>query len=118
VPFLSSFDVDRVVSAEPVRCLQTVGPFAEHAELDIQVDPVFGDEAFSAAPAAAETALYALAKPGKVTVIASQGTTIPGLIDRVARGVRPSDTRKAAAWVLAVVDGNVVSADYYEDACR
>jgi hypothetical protein len=30
--------------------------------------------------------------------------------------VVPSDTRKGAFWVLALVDGNVVSTDYYEDA--
>ena len=59
-----------------------------------------------------------MAKPGTVTVIASQGDTIPGLVDRLARGVRPSDTRKGAAWVLSIVDGTVVSADYYDDASR
>jgi hypothetical protein len=34
----------------------------------------------------------------------------------LGRGVALSDTRKGAFWVLSVVDGNVVSTDYYEDA--
>jgi 8-oxo-(d)GTP phosphatase len=116
--FLRSFAPDRVVSAEPLRCVQTVQPFATQAGLDIQIDPVFGDRAFKTSPAAAETGLLALAKPGRVTVVASQGDTIPGLIDRVVRGVRPSDTKKGAAWVLSIVDGTAVAADYYEDAAR
>lgn len=116
--FLATFAPDRVVTAEPLRCLQTVQPFADAYGLDIAVDPVFGDKAYKVSPGAAETALFALAKPGRVTVVASQGGTIPGLIDRLARGVRPSDTRKGAAWALSVVDGTIVSADYYDDASR
>ncbi len=114
VPFLSSFGIERVVSAEPVRCVQTVQPFADGAGLDVVIDPVFGDHSFAAAPWSAETALLALAKPGRVSLVSSQGDTIPALVDRVTRGVRPTDTKKGAAWVLSLVDGTVVSADYYE----
>jgi 8-oxo-dGTP diphosphatase len=118
VAFLAMFGADRVVSAAPLRCTQTVAPFAREHGLDIAIDPVFGDDAFEASPGATETALFSLAKPGKVTVVSSQGSTIPALIDRVGRGVRASDTRKGAAWVLSTVDGTVVSTDYYEDAAR
>jgi 8-oxo-(d)GTP phosphatase len=118
VAFLGMFGADRVVSAAPLRCTQTVEPFAHEYGLDIAIDPVFGDEAFEKSPGATETALFSLAKPGKVTVVASQGGTIPALIDRVGRGVHASDTRKGAAWVLSTVDGTVVSTDYYEDAAR
>jgi hypothetical protein len=44
--------------------------------------------------------------------------TIPGLVDRLGRGVHDSDTRKGTFWALSVVDGNVVSTDYYDDAIR
>lgn len=115
---LNAFAPDRVISASPVRCVQTVQPLANDLGLELVVDPVFSDEEYASSPAATETALLALAKPGRVTVVCSQGTTIPGLIDRFARGIRPSDTRKAAAWALSVVDGTVVSTDYYEDAIR
>jgi 8-oxo-(d)GTP phosphatase len=118
VDFLAMFAPDRVISADPVRCVQTVQPLAEHLGLPLRVDPVFGDEAYAAAPSTTETAFMSLAKPGKVTVVCSQGLTIPSLVDRLARGIHPSDTRKAGVWVLSVVDGSVVSADYYEDAVR
>jgi 8-oxo-(d)GTP phosphatase len=118
VGLLSMFAPDRIVSADPVRCVQTMQPLADHLGLKVRIDPVFADEQFTAAPAATEDALLALAKPGKVTAVCSQGVTIPSLIERLGRGVRPSDTRKGAVWALSVVDGNVVSTDYYEDAVR
>jgi 8-oxo-(d)GTP phosphatase len=116
IAFGAAFGVNRVVSAEPLRCIQTVQPFADAAGLDVQVDPAFGDDVFSATPLVTETALYALAKPGEVTLVCSQGDTIPPLVERVGRGLRSTDTRKGAAWVLSVVDGTIVSADYYDDA--
>jgi 8-oxo-dGTP diphosphatase len=118
VEFLSAFAPTRVVSADLTRCTQTVQPLAKSLGLSVAVDPVFSDAAYAANPAAGETALLSLAKPGKVTVICSQGVAVPGLIDRVVRGTRPSDTRKGDAWVLSTVDGTVVSADYYDDASR
>jgi 8-oxo-dGTP diphosphatase len=118
VDLLSVFAPDRIVSADLVRCIDTVRPLAEHLELDVQVDPVFADRSFAASPSASEDALMSLAKPGRVTVVCSQGTTIPRLVDRLGRGLRETDTKKGAAWALSVVDGNVVSADYYDDVIR
>jgi 8-oxo-dGTP diphosphatase len=117
-PFLACFAPTRVLSAEPVRCQQTVAPFADKHGLDIVIEPAFGDHRFAKSPEQTETAFWSYAKPGTVTVIASQGDAIPGLVDRLARGVRPSDTRKGAVWALSVVDGTVVSADYYDTAAR
>jgi 8-oxo-dGTP diphosphatase len=118
VEFLSAFAPTRVVSANLARCTETVQPLADSLGLTVAVDPAFSDEEYTATPTATETSLWSLAKPGKVTVVCSQGVTVPGLIDRVVRGTRPSDTRKGDAWVLSIVDGTVVSADYYDDASR
>lgn len=120
VGFLSMFAPDRIVSANPVRCVQTVQPLADRLGLDVLVDPVFADESYEQRPQASEKALLALTEPdaAPVTVVASQGTTIPALIDRFGRDVRWSTTRKAAVWVLSAVRGEVVASDYYEDALR
>jgi 8-oxo-dGTP diphosphatase len=115
---LALFRPDRIVSAEPVRCVATMYPLADSLGLTVRVDPVFGDESYAKAPQATEDAVMALAKPGHVTVVSSQGDTIPGLIDRLGRGILDSDTKKAAFWALSVVDGSVVSTDYYDDALR
>lgn len=116
--FLSAFTPQRVVSARPARCVQTVRPLADRLGLPVEIDRTFDDESWTLAPERTETALLALSRPGSTTVVCSQGATIPGLVDRLGRGVQPSDTRKGAAWVLSVVDGSVVGADYYEDAAR
>ena len=107
-----------MLAADPLRCIQTVEPFAEHAGLEVVVEPAFGDEAYARDPQAAETALLALAKPRRVTVVCSQGATILGLVPNVSPTVRSAETRKAAAWVLSFVDGAVVAADYYPNAGR
>jgi 8-oxo-(d)GTP phosphatase len=118
VEFLTMFAPDRVLSAEPDRCIQTVTPLADALGLDVQVQPAFGDAAFHRSASTTENALLGLAKPGQVSVVCSQGSAIPGLIDRVGRASGRTTTRKAAAWALSIVDGNIVSSDYYEDAIR
>jgi len=85
--------------------------------MNVRIDPAFNDDAFARSASTTQTAVLALAKPGKVSVICSQGMTIPALVDRLGPGVGSSDTRKGAVWVLSMVDGDVVAADYYED-CR
>ncbi|WP_375485780.1 NUDIX domain-containing protein [uncultured Jatrophihabitans sp.] len=111
--FLKHFAPDRVLSANPVRCVQTVGPFATDLGLSVIVDRTFADADYERDPAAAEAALVAVAAPRRVSVVSSQGTTIPGLVSRVAPGVGSADTKKAACWVLSFVDGAVTAADYY-----
>lgn len=111
---LSMFGPTRVYSADRTRCVQTVQPLAAALDLSVHVEPAFSDENFQDGPHGTQTALLALAKPGKVSVVCSQGLTIPSLVDRLAPVVRSSDTRKGAWWVLTVVDGDVVSADHYD----
>jgi 8-oxo-dGTP diphosphatase len=116
VELLAHFGPDRIVAADLVRCAQTVKPLAKHLGLDVRTDPAFSDDEYARSPSRTEDAVLALAKPGRVSVVCSQGVAIPGLVERLGRGVVDSDTRKGAFWVLSIVDGNVVCTDYYEDA--
>jgi 8-oxo-dGTP pyrophosphatase MutT (NUDIX family)/phosphohistidine phosphatase SixA len=111
---LGLFAPTRIYSADRTRCVQTVEPLAAALDLRVRVEPAFSDESYEDGPTGTQTTLLALAKPGKVSVVCSQGMTIPSLIDRLGPGVRSSDTRKGAWWVLTVVDGDVVSADHYD----
>ncbi len=115
---LRQFAPTSILSADRTRCVQTVQPLAKELDLDVQVDPRFTDEAYESDPGAAQAALVALAKPGTVSVLCSQGDAIPGLVDALGPGVRSSDTRKSAWWVLPVVDSEVVAADYYDPPVR
>jgi 8-oxo-(d)GTP phosphatase len=119
---LTTFAPSRILSADLVRCIQTVQPLAEALGLQVELSAEFADESYESDPSTTITALRSLAKPDTVTVVCSQGVTIPGIIDQLGElgpVVPPSSqTRKAAAWVLAFADGDVISADYYEDAIR
>jgi 8-oxo-dGTP diphosphatase len=115
---LPQFRPRSVYAADRTRCIQTVQPLAARLDLQVVVEPVFADEYFIDNPGATETALLSLAKPGRVSVVCSQGTAIPALIERLGPGMGSSDTRKGAFWVLSFVDGDVVAADYYDTAER
>jgi 8-oxo-dGTP diphosphatase len=111
---LPHFRPQTIYAADRTRCIQTVQPLADVLDLRVVVEPAFADEYFIDNEAATETALLSLAKPGRVSVVCSQGTAIPALVDRLGRSVRSSDTRKGAFWVLSFVDGDAVAADYYD----
>lgn len=112
---LPAFAPDRIVSADPLRCVQTVQPLAERCGLRVEIDPVFSDAHYESSRATTDAALRTLlSTPGQVTVVCSQGVTIPALVDRFGPGIRHPDTRKGAAWVMCAVDGEAVAADYYE----
>jgi phosphohistidine phosphatase SixA len=115
VTFLRLFAPDRVVAAEPVRCMQTVQPLADELGLPVSPDTSFGDRAWEADADAVHRHAHALAQAGDVTVVSSQGTAIPGLISRFAPEVPSTSTRKGAVWVLTFAGGVVLSADYYAD---
>jgi 8-oxo-(d)GTP phosphatase len=116
--FLAHFAPDRLVAAHPVRCVQTLEPLARDLGLELGVDSTFSDDASSRAPDLTVAAVHTLAKENRVSVVASQGLTIPQLIEHFAPHVESTRTKKGAAWVLGFVDGAVVSADYYPYAAR
>lgn len=111
---LAVFAPTSIYAADRVRCVQTVEPLAAALDLRVRVEPAFCDDNYDDSPGGTATTLMALAKPGKVSVVCSQGLTIPALIDRLGPGVRSSETRKGGWWVLTVVDGEVVAADQYD----
>lgn len=110
---IAYFAPQRVLTAEPVRCRQTVQPLASSLGLDVETEPAFSDLNYVNAPLATEAALLGLAKPGQVSVVCSQGTTIPGLLAHLTPFVDNVDTKKAEWWVLSFVDGVAVAADRY-----
>ena len=110
---LAVFGPDRICSGVPVRCVQTVEPLAAGLGIGIEIDSAFSDETYERSPATTQTALLSLAKPGTCTVVASQGLTIPELVEQLGPGITRGETKKGAFWVLSFVDGEVVAADGY-----
>lgn len=111
---LSVFEPTSIWSADQLRCEQTVAPLADALGLPVQVEQAFSDDNYDDGADGTALRLLSMAKPGKVTVVCSQGTTIPGLVDRLGPGVRSSETKKGAWWVMSIVDGDVIVADHYD----
>ncbi|TFV45455.1 NUDIX hydrolase [Blastococcus sp. TF02A_35] len=116
---LPLFGPTRVASATPLRCRQTVAPLAERLGLDVEELVEFGEPEFGGDPQRAlETAQRLLEGPG-VTVVCSQGGTIPAVLAALGvhghgvPGLHPP-AAKGSVWVLGGRPGGL-SADYYRD---
>ena len=120
---LPAFRPHRVLSADPLRCRQTVAPLAGGMGVSVESAPDFGEVGYD--PAAARDNLRRLLADDVVSVLASQGGVIADLLTwllesapRVS-GLPPGRTlglppaRKGSVWALSAVGGAVVAADYY-----
>lgn len=120
VPMLSAYRPERIFSAEPARCQATVAPLADELGLEISVDEVFGDAATAKNPEAVRAAFTHVVALGGVSVICSQGDTIPPMIEWLsANGRLPLDhveSKKGSVWVLSFTDGELTGADYLASA--
>ncbi|MGI9000662.1 MAG: NUDIX hydrolase [Pseudonocardia sp.] len=118
---LALFGPDRVASASPVRCRDTVAPLAAAlGGVSIADEPLLGEDGYWDDPGAGLDRLRELAAVPGVTVVCSQGGVIPHVVGSFATGanlpgVESSEvpSRKASAWVLTFVDGGLRLADYY-----
>jgi 8-oxo-(d)GTP phosphatase len=111
---LTAICPDRILSATPVRCRETVAPSAERLGLPVKVEPVFDERSPDDVEAAA-AAVRALVLEGGSTVISSQGKVIPPLL-RLLRPpgtpkVEDFATPKGTGWLLAFAGTEPVGAD-------
>jgi 8-oxo-(d)GTP phosphatase len=119
---LGLFGPDRVVTAPPVRCRDSVVPLAERLGLAIDEEPLLGEPGYRDDPAATLARLRELACVPGVTVACSQGGVIPGLARTLATGaglpgVDPDDVpaKKGSVWLLTFgPDAAARTADYYQ----
>lgn len=119
--FLALFGPERVVSAPPLRCRDTVAPLASALGLPVVDEPLLGEEGYWADSTAGFARLRALATTPGVTLVSSQGGVIPDVVAELVKqypqpGLDPADVpaRKASTWVLGfATDGSLTSADHY-----
>ena len=117
---LPLFGPTELLTAERVRCRQTLEPLAARLGRDIGSLPELGEEEYAADPQAALTAVERLlaprAEPG-VAVVCSQGGAIPSVLATLGvrfAGVLHPPAAKGSTWVLGGRPG-ALSADYYRD---
>jgi 8-oxo-(d)GTP phosphatase len=104
-PILAGFGVRRVLSADVLRCLETVGPFAQLERLTVESEPLVSETGYAGQSAAALQRMLEVVGSGEPSVVCSQGKTLPHLIAELCRafGHQPPaepSVRKAAMVVL------------------
>ncbi len=113
---LPAYGPVRVVSAPAVRCRSTVAPLAQRLGLPVEVDEAFGEDAYDSQPERALARLQELAARPGASVVCSQSTVVPGLVQALAvpAGIdvgRPR-ARKGSLWALSLREGRLVDADH------
>ncbi|GIL31265.1 NUDIX hydrolase [Actinocatenispora comari] len=103
----------RLLTATPLRCVQTIEPTARRLGLEPAPAPVFDEVGHD--PLGAAARVRRLAERGGSSVVASQGGIIPATLDLLAHqdGVTVADasTPKGAVWVLSFADDRLAAAD-------
>jgi 8-oxo-dGTP diphosphatase len=105
VPLLATYDIQRVMSADVLRCLETIGPYAAAAKLTVESEPLLSETGYAQQPDLATERLVELLSSHVPSVVCSQRKTIPGLIQAVsaALGAKPPEDptlRKAGIFVV------------------
>jgi 8-oxo-(d)GTP phosphatase len=102
---LSAFRIGRVLSADVLRCLETVGPYAASAQLTVESEPLVSESGIAASPEAAIDRLITIVSAGEPVAVCSQGKAMPELIAGACRALGylappDSSTRKGGLWAL------------------
>jgi 8-oxo-dGTP diphosphatase len=108
---LALFGPGRLVSAEPLRCQQTLAPLAEKLGRQVEIDAHFNE---TAGPAEAAEALRGLADWAVSVVVCSQGRLIPHVVSAL-RGGSPLryHVAKGDGWVLSFADTQLSALDAF-----
>jgi 8-oxo-(d)GTP phosphatase len=102
VPVLGALGVRRVLSADVLRCLDTVGPFAAERRATVESEPLLSESGFAASPDAAAERLLTVLADDEPVVVCSQGKAIPPLLRRACEELR------GPAWEGSVPKGAFV----------
>ncbi|MGB8961814.1 MAG: NUDIX hydrolase [Pseudonocardiaceae bacterium] len=119
---LPLFGAQRVHSAPPLRCRQTVEDLAADLGVPVIAEPRLSEDGYAADPAAGLHRLMDIATGrGGPAVVCSQGGVIPDVVrtitDKTALDL-PDDLRtaKGSYWVLLFSSASVLlAADHYDD---
>jgi 8-oxo-(d)GTP phosphatase len=106
---LACYAPDRLVSAVPRRCQETLAPLAATAGRPIQVEPAFNDDAD---PVAAAGLIRRYAQQGGASVICGQGALMPAALGALTQrppGQFPAG--KGNGWAVGFAGAVVVATD-------
>jgi 8-oxo-dGTP diphosphatase len=116
VRLLSRFGVDEIVTADPVRCVDTVRPLSESIGVPARAEPVLSENGFAGHEQEAVQLIRNLGRPGGAAVACSQRGVIDEIVGRLAAAddVDVGDSlglKKGGVWALAFDDHRLVGAE-------
>jgi 8-oxo-dGTP pyrophosphatase MutT (NUDIX family)/phosphohistidine phosphatase SixA len=111
VPLLTAYDIQRVLSADVLRCMETIGPYATHAQLPVESEPLLSEAGYAQQPDRALERLLEIICSGVPSVVCSQGKTLPALLTAACAALNsppPSDpsVRKGGMTVMHLHKGS------------
>jgi 8-oxo-dGTP diphosphatase len=118
VRLLSRFGVDEIISADYVRCVQTVQPLSEALGVPVKEVSLLSERGFPGREEEAVELLRNLGRPGSAVVACSQRHVIPELIERLAAddevelNGEPA-VKKGGVWALSFYDHKLVGAEAF-----
>jgi 8-oxo-(d)GTP phosphatase len=109
IPVLDALRIERVLSADVLRCLDTVGPFAAQRRVTVESEPLLSESGFGGAPDAAFDRFLTVIAAGRPVVVCSQGKAIPPLLRRACAELH------GPAWDSSVPKGGFVVLNVVND---
>ena len=115
---LARFEVQQLVSADVVRCLQTLAPYSESTGLGIKPEPIFSEAGYPGREEEALALLRSFSLDLGATVVCSQDDVIPDILGRLAVEdhvdiALPAPRRKGSVWSLTFDGPRLFSAEYF-----
>jgi 8-oxo-dGTP diphosphatase len=118
VRLLSRFEVQKIVSADYLRCVQTLQPLGESIALEVDEEPLLSEHGFREHGTEAVDLVRELGSRGDAVAACSQREVIPEIVERLARedGARlpePFRAKKASVWALSFDERKLFDAEYF-----
>jgi 8-oxo-(d)GTP phosphatase len=118
VRLLSRFEVQRIVSADNLRCVETLKPLGDSIGLEVKEEPLLSDQGFPGNEEHALEVVRALGDHGEAVAVCSQREVIPEVVRRLADsdGVavsEPDKYKKASVWALSFDGRRLAGAEYF-----
>ncbi len=117
VRLLSRFEVQEIISADFLRCIQTVSPLAEALGLEVKEEELFSELGYPGQEHETLGRLRDLGASLDTTVVCSQGGVIPGLVERLALedhvDLPEASNRKGSVWALNFEGRRLFSAEHF-----
>jgi 8-oxo-dGTP diphosphatase len=109
VPLLAAYRIRRVLSADVLRCTETIGPYASAAHLTVESEPLVSEAGYAEQPDRALERLLEIIASGVPSVVCSQGKTLPSLLAGACEALKapvPDDpaVRKGGLVVMHLCD--------------